>query len=95
MTKVSIKTRVMDFVAANGGVTTFSEVQRFIVEQVRGWEYDRSQRGYFVGAFVSEGICPWTGRVTRPLGYFRKPGVEKRYLEKQLSGKYYLVNAAQ
>ena len=94
MAKVSIKTRVMDFVAANGGVTTFSEVQKFIVEQVRGWEYDKTHRGYFSGAFVNESRCYYTNRVTRPLGYFRKPGVEKRYLEKQLNGKYYLVNAA-
>ena len=89
----SIKTRVMDFVASKGGVTTFSEVQRFIVEEVRGWKYDRSHRGYFVSAFVNEGRCFYRGIVTRPLGYYRKPGREKRYLEKQPNGKYHLVNA--
>jgi hypothetical protein len=88
----SIKTRVMDFVASKGGVTTFSEVQRFIVEQVRGWKYDTSHRGYFSSAFTSLDWCWYTGKVTRQLGYFRKPGIEKRYLQKQRDGKYYLVN---
>ena len=88
----SIKTRVMDFVAANGGVTTFREVQKFILEEIKGEAYCKERRGYFVSAFVNEQRCRVTGRVSRPLGYFRKPGTEKRYLEKQPNGKYHLVN---
>lgn len=89
----SIKTIVMDWVAANGGVTTFRAVQKFILEEVKGEGYCKERRGYFVSAFVNEQRCRVTGRVSRPLGYFRKPGREKRYLHKQRDGKYYLVNA--
>jgi hypothetical protein len=85
----SIKTRVMDFVAANGGITTFREVQKFIVEEINGGKWTNERRGFFSSAFSSEG----GGRYRdRDLGYFRKPGREKRYLEKQPNGKYHLVN---
>jgi hypothetical protein len=81
----------MDWVAANGGTTTFTQVQRFIVEEIKGWKYSHDDRGYYVSAFTSKG----TGRSQhRPLGYFRKPGKEKRYLEKQSNGKYLLITPA-
>jgi hypothetical protein len=88
--KKSVKTRVMDFVAANGGSATFTQIQKFIVEEVKGHTYDRSYRGCFVSAFTKPGMG-WNR--FRPLGYFLKPGFEKRYLRKESGrfGKYILV----
>lgn len=82
MAKVSIKTRVMDFVAANGGVTTFSEVQKFIVEQVRGWKYNRSYRGYFVGAFVYEATCPLDRQSNKTFRIFPQTWSRKKVFRK-------------
>lgn len=89
--KPSVKTRVMDFVAANGGKASFTQIQKFIVEQIYGQTYDKSCRGTFVSAFTKPGKG-WNG--FRPLGYFLKPGYEKRYLVKEEGhfGKYVLVN---
>ena len=92
MENVSLKTRVMDFVASKGGVTTFREVQRFIIEQVRGYEWSEYYRGYYSSAFKNGCVTRWGTEVAE--GYFRKPGREKRFLQKQPNGKYFLVNAA-
>jgi hypothetical protein len=84
--KKSVKTRVMDFVAANGGSATFTQIQKFIVEEVQGRTYERRDRGTYVSAFLQPGRF-------RPIGYFLKPGFEKRYLRKESGhfGKYILV----
>jgi hypothetical protein len=86
----SVKTRVMDFVAANGGSATFTQIQKFIVEEVKGWTYTRNDRGYFCAALTKPGKG-WNRN--RPLGYFLKPGKEERYLRKEQGpkGKYILV----
>jgi hypothetical protein len=85
--KKSVKTRVMDFVAANGGSATFTQIQKFIVEEVLGHgTYEKRDRGTYVSAFLQPGRF-------RPIGYFLKPGFEKRYLYKESGrfGKYILV----
>ena len=80
----------MDFVAANGGSATFTQIQKFIVEEIKGWVYKRSDRGYFCSAFARPGRG-WNRH--RPLGYFLKPGREERFLRKESGrfGKYILV----
>ena len=84
--KKTVKTRVMDFVAANGGSATFTQIQKFIVEEVYGRTYEKRDRGIYVSAFLQPGRF-------RPIGYFLKPGFEKRYLRKESGrfGKYLLV----
>ena len=87
----SIKTQVIDFVISQGGTARFVDIQKFIVEGIKGWEYDYSQRGYFTAAFTTPSRCRYTGRLNRNTGYFLKPGREPRYLKKCPNGLYAVI----
>lgn len=80
MEKMAIKSRVMDFVKGMGEAR-YTDIIKFIVEEVHGMRYDRSlHRGYYSSAFSSFG------------SYFLNPSKnEPRYLEKNEGTKKYHV----
>lgn len=81
MKKMSIKSRVMDFVTGKGEAR-YTDIIKFIVEDIHGMTYNRTlHRGYYSGAFSSFGA------------YFLNPSKnELRYLEKDdVTKKYYVI----
>ena len=72
-----IKSRIMDFVEGKGEAC-YTEIIKFIVEEVKGYIYDSyNHRGYYACAF--SGFNP----------YLREPSKrEPRYLKKKENGKY-------
>lgn len=81
MKKHSVKTRVMDFVYGKGEAS-YSEIVRFLVEEVKNIKYASSHRGYYSGAF--SGNNPY---------FLHSSKNEPRYLEKSnFSGKYRVIN---
>jgi hypothetical protein len=89
-----VKSRVMDFVAANGGAATRSQIVKFIIEVVQGRTYDKKRIGnYYHDAFKNPHGTKikefyWTDV---EIGHFMKPGYEKRHLKLE-DGLYKLVD---
>ena len=82
-TTKSIKTRVMDFVSANGNSARFVDIQKFIIEEIYGWIYvSAKHRGQHTSSFRD---------AKNRVGYFLRPGKEKRYLVKCPNGRYSVV----
>lgn len=80
MKKMSIKSRVMDFVTGKGEAR-YTDIIKFIVEDIHGMRYDRTlHRGYYSSAFSS-----WTSHFLNPSKN------EPRYLEKNKETKKYYV----
>lgn len=77
MKKRLIKSRIMDFVSSKGEAA-YTEIIKFIVEEVKGYVYDcYKHRGYYSCAF--SGFNP----------YLRYPSKrEPRFLKKIANGKY-------
>lgn len=83
---MTIKQRVINWVASQGSVT-YRDIQKYIVEEIKGLQWDNSYRGYFSGAMVAERTGPsrlWF----RPSGYFLR-GPQR--LEKLPNGRYYAI----
>lgn len=80
MKKMSIKSRVMDFVTGKGEAR-YTDIIKFIVEDIHGMKYNRMlHRGYYSSAFSS-----WTSH------FFNPSKNEPRYLEKNKETKKYYV----
>jgi hypothetical protein len=80
MEKMTIKSRVMDFVTGKGEAR-YTDIIKFIVEDIHGMTYNKTlHRGYYSSAFSSYGA------------YFLNPSNnEPRYLEKNEETKKYHV----
>ena len=81
MEKMTIKSRVMDFVTGKGEAR-YTDIIKFIIEEVHGMEYNRTlHRGHYSGAFSSYNA------------YFLNPSNnEPRYLEKDdVTKKYHVI----
>ena len=80
MKKMTIKSRVMDFVTSRGEAR-YTDIIKFIVEDVHGMTYNTTlHRGYYACAFSSYNA------------YFRRPSNnEPRYLVKNKDTKKYHV----
>lgn len=93
MKSVSIKTRVMDFVAGRGEAS-YTDIIKFIVEEVKGWTWNRTlHRGYYSSALSKSDGKFYNS--SNKKGYFLRPTQnEKRYLKKnETTKKYYIVKA--
>lgn len=85
MEKMTIKSRVMDFVTGKGEAR-YTDIIKFIVEDIHGMTYDKTlHRGYYSCAFSSYDA------------YFLRPSNnEPRYLEKnEETKKYHVIGRAE
>ena len=75
--KPSVKTQVLDSIAAAGNPVRFVDIQALIVAITLKRPYRKTaDRGHWSSAIRT---------------YFQKPGHEKRYLKKADNGLYYLI----
>jgi len=83
-TKKTIKSQLLDFVAANGGAMHRAAIVKYYIEEIRHWHYNPIRnRGNLCSAFQYH-IGSGGAYITRPSKN------DPRYLEKQTDGLYHL-----
>lgn len=83
MKKLTIKSKIMNFVAKKG-VVTRSEIVKFYVEHIKGKKF----HPFFDRNVLTIALAEWDGSKR---GYLRHPaGKDKRYLAKINRNEYYV-----